>query len=161
MPHDDDIDVGVLPGEWTPVALLRLLVEKEHFKFEFGFQFRGKLVEFKVSYAGVPIDVFCYERCGDDLFCTCFYYFPEIKYPAPNANSAWRIHEYNTISLKEIECLGVKFKIPQYPEKVLERLYGESWRVPNPNWDDSMHPGREVLEGEYGYSVDYPTSLES
>lgn len=159
MPHDDDIDVGVLPGGWSPAALLRMLVEEEGFRFEFAFQFRGKTVEFKVSYAGVPVDVFCYEREGEDLYCTCFYYFPEIKYPSPNANSAWRIHEYNTTELKSIELVGVTFDVPSEPEKVLAQLYGKDWRIPNPNWDDSMHPGREVLDGEYGYSVDYATAL--
>lgn len=160
MAHDDDIDVGILPSVWTPVKLLRMLVEEEGFKYEFGFQFRGRTVEFKVSYLGVPIDVFCYEREGDDLFCTCFYYFPEIKYPTDNANSVWRIHEYNITSLKLHDACGVQISIPSEPEKVMERLYGEDWQVPNPNWDDSMHPGREVMEGEFGYSVSYEEAIQ-
>lgn len=28
MPHDDDIDVGVLPSKWTAAGLLQTLVEK-------------------------------------------------------------------------------------------------------------------------------------
>jgi len=160
MNHDDDIDVGVLPGNWDPVSLLRMFVEEEGFKYVFGFKFRGKTVEFKLSYLGVPIDVFCYERHGEDMFCTCFYYFPEINYPAENANSVWRIHEYNITELKLRDACGVEFPVPSEPEKVMARLYGEDWEIPNPNWDDSMHPGREVMEGEYGYSVSYAEAIQ-
>lgn len=161
MPHDDDIDVGVLPSKWTAAGLLQTLVEKEGYKFEFAFMFRGKTIEFKVSWLGVPIDVFCYERNGEDLYCTCFYYFPERKYPKANANTPWRIHEYNITTLKTISLNGVDFPVPAEPEKVMAQLYGESWRVPNPNWDDSMHPGREEMVGEYGYSVSYEEAIKA
>lgn len=161
MPHDDDIDVGVLPGKWTPVRLLRMLVEEEGFKFVFAFRFRNRTVEFKVSWNGVSIDVFCYERQGTDFYCTCFYYFPEIKYPAENANSVWRIHEYNIQAIKRMTFLDMDVPVPSEPEKVVEKLYGADWRVPNPNWDDSMHPGREVMEGEFGYSVTYEEAIKS
>lgn len=160
MPHDDDIDVGVLPGEWSPVRLLRMLVEEEGFKFEFAFKFRERTVEFKVSWDGVPIDVFCYERNDDDFYCTCFYYFPEIHYPSENANSVWRIHEYNIQTIKKIHVMDMDVPVPSDPERVMEKLYGDDWRTPNPNWDDSMHPGREVMEGEFGYSVDYAEAIK-
>lgn len=161
MPHDDDIDVGVLPSEWKANELLRVLVEEEGYRFEYAFMFRGRTVEFKVSWKGVPIDVFCYERIDDDLFCTCFYYFPDRAYPASNANTPWRIHEYNTVSLKNMSVYGIDFPIPSEPEKVMERLYGLDWRIPNPNWNDSMHPGKEELPGEFGYSVSYEEAIKS
>lgn len=160
MPHDDDIDVGMLPCEWTPAKLLKMLVEEEGFEFCFAFKFREKTVEFKVRYAGVPIDVFCYERENEDLYCTCFYYFPEIKYPAENANSVWRIHEHNTTSIVTMHVMDMDVPVPRDADKVLEKLYGLDWRTPNPNWDDSMHPGREVIEGEFGYSVTYAEAIK-
>ena len=159
MPHDDDIDIGVLPGGPSSVELLRLLVEQEGYKFEYAFKFRGRLVEFKVSYMGVPVDFFCYERQGEDFFCNCFYYFPECHYPSANANSVWRIHQYNTKSLTTMRVFDIDFPIPVDHEKVLERLYGETWRAPNPNWSDVMHPGREELIDEYAFSIPYEEAV--
>lgn len=159
MSHDDDIDVGILPCVWTPSKLLKMLVEEEGFKFEFAYKFRGRTIEFKVSDYGVPIDFFCYERNGTDMYCTCFYYLNGVDYPTANANSAWRIHEYNVTKLRQFNANGVLIAVPSDPEKVLERLYGSDWRVPNTKWDDSMHPGREVMEGEFGYSVSYEEAV--
>ena len=161
MPHDDDIDVGVLPSKWRPNELLKTMVEEDGYTFEFAFKFRGKTVEFKVSWRDVPIDVFCYERENDDLYCTCFYYFPERTYPNAAANTPWRIHEYNITSLTQANLCGMLFPIPSEPEKVLEKLYGADWRVPNPNWNDSMHPGKEEMLGEFGFSVSYEEAILS
>lgn len=160
MQHDDDVDIGILPSSWRPNRLLKLLVEEEGFKFEFAFSLLGHTTEFKVSWLGVPIDFFCYEREGDDMYCTCFYYFPNRDYPAPNANTAWRIHEHNTVQLGTMRMCGVDFPIPSEPEKVMARLYGEDWRVPNPNWDDSMHPGREEIK-DLGYSITYEEAIKA
>ena len=159
MKHDDDIDLGVLPGKWTPKDLLRILVEKEDFKFEFAFQFRGKLAEFKVSWRGVPIDFFFYARDESGFYCTVFYYFPCMVYPQPNANSVWRIYEYDIREIKSISVLGLHVPIPSEPEKVMAKLYGEDWRTPNPKWDDSMHPGRKVMDGEFGYSIGFQEAM--
>ena len=147
IPHDDDLDIGVLPNsKWTPARLLRHLLEEEKgFSFMFAFSFRGALTEFKVEYKKVPIDFYFYHLDGDDYYCTCYYYFPNVKYPDATANSVRRIHEHKVDSLGSINVFGIEVPVPKEPEKTLESLYGKSWRIPNAGWDDCMHPGVEDM----------------
>ena len=152
LAHDDDIDLGILPGEWTPKRLLKVLLEEEDgFSFLFAFSYNGRVTEFKLQYGGIPIDFFFYEDDGEKFFAGSYHYFPNVKYPAPNANSAQRVVEPRIEGLDKIDVFGLKFPVPANTEYVLEKLYG-NWRVPDANWNDNKHPGIEDLPG-FAYSI--------
>ena len=152
LAHDDDIDLGILPGEWTPKRLLKLLLEEEPgFSFLFAFSYNGQVTELKLQYGGIPIDFFFYEDDGEKFFAGSYHYFPDVKYPAPNANSAQRVVEPRIEGLDKIDVFGLKFPVPANTEYVLEKLYG-NWRVPDANWNDNKHPGIEDLPG-FAYSI--------
>ena len=76
IPTDDDVDVGILPGEWTPSKLLPVLLNGEGFDFVFAFSYEGRVSEFKLSYLGVSVDFFFYEDMGDSFKAHAYYYFP-------------------------------------------------------------------------------------
>ena len=152
LPHDDDIDLGVLPGEWTPRRLLKLLLEEENgFKFLFAFSYNDRVTEFKLKYGGIPIDFFFYEDDGEKFFAGSYHYFPDVQYPSSNANSAQRVCEPRIEGLEKLRVYDVDFNIPSNTENVLEKLYG-NWRVPDTNWNDNKHPGIEDLPG-FAYSI--------
>lgn len=152
LSNDDDIDLGILPGDWTPSRLLKVLLEEEKgFSFMFAFSYNDRVTEFKLRYGGVPIDFFFYEDDGDKFYAGSYHYFPDVSYPAPNANSAQRVCEPRIEKLDKICVYGVNFPVPANTEHVLEQLYG-NWRVPDTNWDDNKHPGIEDLPG-YAYSI--------
>lgn len=152
LPHDDDIDLGVLPGDWTPQRLLKVLLEDEEgFSFLFAFSYNGRVTEFKLQYGKVPIDFFFYEDDGEEFSAGSYHYYPNVKYPTPNANSAQRVCEPRIEALGRIRVYGIDFPVPSNTEYVLERLYG-NWRVPDTNWNDSKHPGIEDLSG-FAYSI--------
>lgn len=152
VPNDDDIDLGILPGEWTPKRLLKLLLEEEAgFSFLFAFSYNGQVTELKLEYGGIPIDFFFYEDDGEKFFAGSYHYFPDVNYPAPNANSAQRVVEPRIEGLDKIDVFGLKFPVPANTEYVLEKLYG-NWRVPDSNWNDNKHPGIEDLPG-FAYSI--------
>lgn len=152
LPHDDDIDLGILPGEWTPRRLLKVLLEEERgFSFLFAFSYNGQVTEFKLQYGGVPVDFFFYEDDGEKFFAGSYHYFPNVEYPSPNANSAQRVCEPRIVALDKIHVFDIDFPIPANVEYVLEKLYG-NWRVPVTEWNDNLHPGIEDLPG-FAYSV--------
>lgn len=152
LKHDDDIDLGVLPGIWTPQRLLKTLLEEESgFTYLMGFSYDGKVTEFKLQYGKVPIDFFFYEDDGEKFFAGSYHFSPDVNYPAPNANSAQRVCEPRIERLETRNVYGVDFPIPANAEYVLEKLYG-NWRVPDTNWNDNKHPGIEDLPG-FAYSV--------
>lgn len=159
LPHDDDIDLGVLPGEWTPQRLLKVLLEEEEgFEFLFAFSYRGRVTEFKLQYGQVPIDFFFYEDDGKKFFAGSYHYFPNVAYPAPNANSAQRVCEPRIEALDKFRVYGIDFPVPSNTEHVLECLYG-NWRVPDTHWNDSKHPGIEDLPG-FAYSISKEEALK-
>lgn len=152
LPHDDDIDLGVLPGEWSPKRLLKVFLEEEEgFSFLFAFSYNGRVTELKLQYGGIPIDFFFYEDDGKKFFAGSYHYFPNVKYPSSNANSAQRVCEPRIESLDRIHIFDVDFPIPANVEYVLEHLYG-NWRVPVTEWNDNLHPGIEDLPG-FAYSI--------
>ena len=152
LPNDDDIDVGVLPGHgWTSKRLLRLLVNDEGFKFLSAFKYDGRMTEFKLEYRGVPIDFFFYEDDGERFYAGSYHFFPSVKYPSVNANSAQRVCEPRIERLDKIRVYDIDFPIPADVERVLEKLYG-NWRVPDTKWNDNKHPGIEDLPG-FAYSI--------
>lgn len=152
LPHDDDIDIGILPGDWTAQRVLRTLIKDEiGFSFIHGFTYNDKLTEFTVSYAGLSIDFFFYQDDGAKFFAGSYHYHPDFSYPSVNANSAQRVVEPRIEGLGKINVFGVDFPIPANEEFVLERLYG-NWRIPDKDWDDSKHPGIEDLPG-FAYRI--------
>ena len=152
LPHDDDIDLGVLPGEWSPSRLLKVLIEEEDgFSFLFAFSYDGRVTEFKLEYAGVPIDFFFYQDDGEKFFAGSYHYYPEVHYPTSNANSAQRVCEPRIEKLDSINIFNIDFPVPANTEYVLKSLYG-NWRVPDSNWNDNKHPGIEDLPG-FAYSI--------
>ena len=152
LPHDDDIDLGILPGEWTPKRLMKVLFEEETgFSFLFAFSYNGRVTELKLQYGGIPIDFFFYEDDGEKFFAGSYHYFPDVKYPSVNANSAQRVCEPRIEALDKIRVFDIDFPIPANVEYVLEKLYG-NWRVPVTEWNDNLHPGIEDLPG-FAYSV--------
>ena len=152
LKNDDDIDIGILPGEWTSKRLLTLLLcEEKGFTFLFAFSYEGEVTEFKLRYGNVNIDFFFYEDDGEKFYAGSYHYLPDVEYPSLNANSAQRVYEPRIESLSKIKVYGIDFPVPSSAEHVLECLYG-NWRVPDANWNDNKHPGIEDLPG-FAYSI--------
>lgn len=158
LKNDDDIDLGIMPGEWNPKRVLKTLLEDEEgFKYLFGFKYKDKMTEFKLEYDGIPIDFFFYSDDGKQFFAGSYHWFKDVKYPAPNANSAQRVCEPRIEGLEKISVYGFDFPVPANTEYVLEHLYG-NWRVPDNNWNDNKHPGIEDLP-DYAYSITLEESM--
>lgn len=151
IPNDDDIDIGVMPGEWTPSRLMRILTEEEGFGFVFAFSYKGRITEFKLVYNGVPVDFFFYERRQDNFFAHAYYYEYTVNYPSEKANTAKLITEPAVDEIGFVKVFGMDVPVPSNYEYVAEALYGKTWRIPNSEWDDSMHPTIVTLP-EFGFS---------
>ena len=151
--HDDDIDIGVLPGEWTPQRLLRVLLDEEKgFRVLFIFKFRDKVTEFKVEYKKIPIDFFFYEQTDTECLSHLYFFVEGVKYPSPNANSMKVVHTPKFDGIEWIKVFEGEFPVLKNPERYLAALYGEGWRVPDKGWHDDKRPHIEAID-EFGYSI--------
>lgn len=153
IPHDDDMDIGVMPGEWTPQRLMRVLLEQEEgFRLLFIFKFRGRVIEFKVECMGVPIDFFFYEDTGAEFLSHLCFFHHDMKYPVPNANSIRVVHSPRFEGITRIPIFGFEFPVMGNYKQMLVALYGESWNVPDKKWSNDKRPHIEDID-EFGYLI--------
>ncbi len=158
--HDEDIDIGVMPGTWTPQKLLRVLLAQEMgFKVLFVFKFHDKVTEFKVEYKKIPIDFFFYEETNTEFLSHLYFFVEGVKYPAPNANSMKVVHTPKFAGIEWIKVFDSEFPVLKHPEYILSALYGEGWRVPDKGWHDDKRPHIETID-ELGYSISLKEALE-
>ncbi len=156
--HDDDMDIGVMPGMWSPQMLLRLLIENGY-KVLYVFKFHDRVTEFKVEYKCIPIDFFFYEENNDEYLSHLYFYVEGTKYPTPNANSVKVVHTPKFEGIQWISVFDEEFPVLKNPERFLAALYGEGWRVPDKGWHDDKRPHIETIN-EYGYSITLDEALK-
>ena len=160
IPHDDDIDMGVMPGEWTPQRLMRVLLDEEKgFRLLFIFKFRERVIEFKVEYKGVPVDFFFYDDTGTEFLCPLCFFYPDMKYPTPNANSMRIVHSPRFEGITKIPIFGFEFPVMGNYKQMLVALYGEAWNVPDKSWTNDKRPHIEDVD-ELGYSISLDEAMK-
>ena len=153
IPHDDDIDIGVMPGEWTPQRLMRIFLEEEKdFRVTCALMFKDYVTEFKVRYLDVPVDFFFYEDTGSEFLSPLCFFQANVKYPTPNANSVRIIHSPRFEGITHVPVFGTKFPVMGNYKQMLVALYGESWNVPDKSWNNDKRPHIEDVD-ELGYSI--------
>lgn len=153
IPHDDDMDIGVMPGTISPQELMRILLENEMgFRLLFVFKFKEKVTEFKVEYKSIPIDFFFYEVQNGEFLSPLYFYVKGKKYPSINANSMKIVHLPPFSGIKWIDIFDCQFPVLDDSESALEALYGSGWREPDKKWSDSKRPHIVDVE-DFGYSI--------
>jgi len=151
MPHDDDMDWSVIPGEWTPTRILKTFLD-EGYEYVFGFTYGGKLREFKLRRFGLPIDFILFDDDGEHFNEHVFYYFADRKYPTPRANTVKLFPQKRFFELTRMEMYGVSVPVPKDAEAVCADHFGSSWNVPNAKYNGEAN-ARLVELPDYGYSV--------
>jgi len=157
--HDEDIDIGIVPGGVTPARLLRILMKEEvGFTFAFAFSYHDRLTEIKVYYKKIPIDFFFFEDRNEVFLHTAYSWQKGMTYPSETANSVRLVHHPVVRAVKPAEFRGVRFPIPLNEEEVLVGLYGKTWRIPNSKWSEDDRPKYEQMS-DFGYSVELEEAL--
>lgn len=153
IPHDDDLDFGIVAGRMSPVQLLDIFLKQETgFEFVRAMEFKEQITEVTICYKKITLDFFLYERDGDKTFVASYYWEPTRDYPSERENSVYLIYQADVMELTKLIVHGVAVSVPVNHEELLVSLYGPNWRVPDPTWNDESHPGI-VKQREYGYSV--------
>ena len=154
LPHDDDLDFGIISGNISPVRFLDIFLKSEKkITFHRALEFQGKITEITLVYKKITIDFFFYEKDGDQTFVTSYYWDATHSYPSNKENSVRFIYQANVNQLMKRKINSVEVSIPVNYEELLVSQYGSGWKVPDPNWNNANHPGI-VNQTGYGYAVD-------
>ena len=140
---DDDIDIAVVENSINPVDLLRLMLN-HGYEYIHAFDYQGKILEFTVAdRTGITVDVFWQTlKAGSSTILDAWgvYWKPEIDYPSETANSVISYPFLRPTGFVEMEVLGIKVRVPENVEAVLDTEYA-GWRVPDPSFKhDQMCP---------------------
>jgi len=158
--HDEDIDLGIVPGSISPKDLLKVLLEEESgFTFAFAFAYHDRLTEVKLYYKKIPIDFFFFHDLGDRFQYEAYSWQKGIDYPSERANSVRLVYQPPVRETKVVEVMGVTFPIPVNEEEVLVGLYGKTWRIPNAKWSEDDRPKYEQMT-DFGYSVELEDAMK-
>lgn len=140
IPHDDDIDLGMFAENFNyqierdlydaDFTILRL------FNLRYASRPNEKsLSEIALCYKGLQIDIFFFEKCGNNRTCHSF---------IPSGFNKWAAYEirFPFDKFKKIGFLGTEFLVPDKAEECLRCYYGDDFMIPDPNYKgtDKLKP---------------------
>jgi hypothetical protein len=136
LPHDKDIDIGVL-GWQNKFDLLAALIETKRFHCNLQFLRESKSYIFPVLHVetGMTIDLFFYEERGD-------YYITGIDNPFGYQQE----FAFKKFNITEVEFMGIKVFIPEEYELNLEENFGD-WRTSDPGYISHLESPSMVGKG--------------
>lgn len=133
---DTDTDVMVLIEGFDPRVLRDLLGEGFRLTRCFGFPHDG--MEWTLEREGVRTDFFFVYPRKESWYLSAYWW------DNADGTAEWIDYVHPPLEQGWIELLGQRFRAPADPEPYLARCYGESWRVPDENWDYRGDPPNAV-----------------
>lgn len=149
--HDQDLDISIQENNQEKKNAIREYLIKEGYRciFEFSVERIG-IVQQTFRIYGIRVDI-------DYLFT---YEEHDHSYLIYNRDSVVMITTDHVKKIENKEFNEIKVPIPANPEIYLEQVYGERWRVPDPNykyWDNDRvanisnkgitKTGRQIAKG--------------
>lgn len=133
--HDDDIDLGVMPGRPDYVKFVTALKSKG-FSYKRGFESCGIVTEIAFYYKGISVDFFFNVLDGNRMWYQVYTTGGVI--PSPNectdAITTTRVYRPLVGELEKYSDGKLIVPIPKNAVELLEVTYGESWQKPVVNW---------------------------
>ncbi len=146
IPNELDIDVGVYLEDARRVFYSLV---KNGFKLVREFHVVGENgLEQTYEYHGITIDVMFFYREGDSLWCNGIYGFPK-KYGIP-FKAQITAHKFIPFGITKMSFLGLNVSIPDNVEVHLTEIYGESFRVYDPDFPGDLNKYYYPLSEKWG-----------
>lgn len=135
LKHDFDFDIGIWASDYS--HNLENILVSAGFNLAHQFISEGDYKAFEQTYEknGVSIDVF-YHYSNDEKIWTHVFY-RELEDEDLVKKGLYRIRklDYPKASLEKIVFLDTDAYIPSNKEQYLCEIYGENWKIPDPNYD--------------------------
>ena len=146
IPNELDIDVGINLSDARRVYFSLVnngfkLIREFHVVGENG-------LEQTYEYHGITIDIMYFYRDGDSLWCNGIYGFPKANGVLFKAQIT--AHKFIPFGLTKMSFMGLTVTIPDNVEKHLSEIYGESFRVYDPNFPGDFNKYYYQLSEKWG-----------
>ena len=137
IPHDDDIDMGILYRADFSWGELESAMEKAGLKKLFSYAYEGRVTEETYRFSdGMQVDFFLFEPDGDMMRALAYFKDHTRTYDNPQERSVYANVFSPVIGLKKIIFQQSEIFIPENSEKHLEDVYGVGWKIPDPDYQE-------------------------
>lgn len=138
--HDADIDIGTFFTTGEDAKAVEKAFIGRGFKKAREFWFEGNIVEETYIYKGVNLDVYYYVTGENRVSCFALEEGERTIYKkAPEKTTITGLVVKKLTStfsgITSIDFKGNLFPIPENYDQYLKENYGETYMIPNPNWD--------------------------
>lgn len=150
---DNDVDYSI----YTPDDFDWTTFEKKLNKFGFlkirQFKVKGVIREQTYMRGKLTVDFFTiFERDGE-FYSNGFFKMNDFIYSSPDEYSIREVRFIPVFHTQKVTFKGIQVTIPESIEEVLVCCYGDSWRIPDPDWDDNSEIRKNIkILNEFGYA---------
>ncbi len=156
IPHDLDIDIGVL-GVLSNEARSNIdeVLSKHGFEKKYFFMYENFVREETYAYKGISVDLFYYELDNKEI--TSYYFLPEKgKSREKTINDRGGLIpvevKFPYIGLEKYTFLGIETYIPKNSIDYVVARYGKNYKEKVVDWDNMKSPKNiKVIEHGLGY----------
>lgn len=154
IPHDDDIDMGFIDnGEWCWNDLKNCM-KKINAKLTRQIELDGKIVLQTYSRSHVYVDMYLFDVKQDLMYAHSYWHIDGVKYQN-NVEGIYKDVTYKCAIAKNVQkrvINNINVFIPENSEEILEDIYGENWRIPDPTYnatDDKKNVSEQNITIRY------------
>ena len=136
IPHDNDIDLGIIADKDFSWAELEGLLQLRGLRLLHYYSYDGVITEQTYTFKdGITVDFFLYQYVQEKEMRTFVYYKNhDLLYSNKHERSVKALVYPAFYEVKWTEIHGARVCIPKDPEKRLEAIYGSGWKTPDPNY---------------------------
>lgn len=146
---DDDLDFGICINDEFTWDNLSQVMNGMGFNIRHEFKLDGKITEQNYYRDGISVDFFNHVDEGDTSVTYVYEKRTAVKYPS---ESDWNVMKLVTNAIgkvKEVELEdGLICTVPEDEARYMAWVYGDDWRIPNPNWVSGSGPAVTRLEDD-------------
>lgn len=146
LPHDTDIDIGILfknKSENMHNCLLKHGFKKKQTLYNI----EQNIIEDTYIFNDIGVDIFCYFENETKMWTYAFSCIE--KGTSWNGNINILKYTWEKFNLEKINFAGGDYNIPSPPEKWLTEAFGD-WKNPKQNWSYDSHTLNKELTRFYG-----------
>ena len=149
IPHDNDLDLGVLKSDKFSWKLFENNLLKRGLKKEHSYKYDGQITEQTYRFPnGLTVDFFLYEIEGNQMHTFVYYKDHKATYEKKELRSVKKLSYPLIEGYKKISVNGCVVPVPVNPEEHLEAIYGTGWRIPDPDYVPDRKQNIMPLLGE-------------
>lgn len=147
MKWDYDIDFGLCVDDDFQWSELGSILSGIGYKLKRQFSYQGTITEQTYAKDNVYVDFFSHRKNGNTSYY--YIYFKDENYEY-QSDRIMHARMTTTIAISgnvALEVKGGSVYVPKEYEQYLEDVYGNDWRVPQPNWIGPPRENVKMLDG--------------